>query len=173
MLRYTKHIPLHTTTSTRPIFPSLRGEVIHTTTLTGWSRINTVLFISLLQPVIGLAYAGSSAITQLRPVWSERTGEEALKAAFAPLIANEDGHFVATVSAFLLSLREGKGDCPIRGVFGAGKTRAAAATVAFPPSKKGTYLLQSNHIQNKFRLPSINFRGICVCFRGVIQDETK
>ena len=37
---------------------------------------------------------------------------------------------IATVSALLLSLVEGKTDCPISGVFGAGKTRAAAATIA-------------------------------------------
>ena len=34
------------------------------------------------------------------------------------------------MSALLLSLVEGKTDCPISGVFGAGKTRAAAATIA-------------------------------------------
>ena len=35
-----------------------------------------------------------------------------------------------TLSALLLSLLEGKTDCPISGVFGAGKTRAAAAIIA-------------------------------------------
>ena len=47
-----------------------------------------------------------------------------------PLIKNEDYHFVATVSSILLSILEGKIDCPTSGVFGAGKTRAAAAAVA-------------------------------------------
>ena len=47
-----------------------------------------------------------------------------------PLVRCEDGHLLATVSALLLALVEGKTDCPISGVFGAGKTRAAAATSA-------------------------------------------
>lgn len=37
---------------------------------------------------------------------------------------------LATLSSLLLSLLEGKTDCPISGVFGAGKTSAAAAAVA-------------------------------------------
>ena len=46
------------------------------------------------------------------------------------LVRNRDGHHLATISSHLLSLLEGKTDCPISGVFGAGKTKAAAATVA-------------------------------------------
>ena len=56
--------------------------------------------------------------------------EEALKKALAPLIANEDFHFVATVTALVQSLLQGRTDCPISGVFGAGKSRAAAAMIA-------------------------------------------
>ena len=59
--------------------------------------------------------------------------EAALKAALRPLIANKDGHFVAAVtamSAMFQSLLEGKTDCPISGVFGAGKTLSAAAMIA-------------------------------------------
>ena len=37
---------------------------------------------------------------------------------------------MATVSSILLAILEGKTDCPVSGVFGAGKTRAAAAAVA-------------------------------------------
>ena len=40
------------------------------------------------------------------------------------------GHFLATLSALLLSLLQSKTDCPISGVFGAGKTREAAAIIA-------------------------------------------
>ena len=52
--------------------------------------------------------------------------EEQLRRALMPLVHNRDGHFLATLSALLLSLLEGKTDCPISGVFGAGKTRAAS-----------------------------------------------
>ena len=48
----------------------------------------------------------------------------------ATLVRNRDGHFLATLSALKLLQLEGKTDCPISVVFGAGKTRAAAATVA-------------------------------------------
>ena len=48
----------------------------------------------------------------------------------APVVHNRDGHFLATLSALLLSLLEGKTDCPISGVFGAGKSHAAAAIIA-------------------------------------------
>ena len=47
-----------------------------------------------------------------------------------PLVHNRDGHFLATLSALLLSLLESKTDCPISEVFGADKTRAAAAIIA-------------------------------------------
>ena len=45
-------------------------------------------------------------------------------------VRNRDGHLLATLSALILSLLEAKTDCAISGAFGAGKTRAAAATVA-------------------------------------------
>ena len=57
-------------------------------------------------------------------------GEVQLRRALIPLVHNRDGYFLATLSALLLSLLEGKTDCPISGVFGAGKTRAAAAIIA-------------------------------------------
>ena len=56
--------------------------------------------------------------------------EEQIRQALRPLVHNRDGHLLATLSALLLSLLEGKTDCPISGVFGAGKTRAAAAIIA-------------------------------------------
>ena len=56
--------------------------------------------------------------------------ERYLQTILEPLARSVDGHLLATVSALLLSLVEGKTDCPISGVFGAGKTRAAAATIA-------------------------------------------
>ena len=56
--------------------------------------------------------------------------EGQLRRALIPFVHNRDGHFLATLSALLLSLLEGKTDCPISGVFGAGKIRAAAAIIA-------------------------------------------
>ena len=56
--------------------------------------------------------------------------EAALKSALRPLIVNRDGHFVAAVTTMFQSLLEGKTDCPISGVFGAGKTLSAAAMIA-------------------------------------------
>ena len=55
--------------------------------------------------------------------------EVALLQAIRPLLQNADGHFLATLIALVQSLLEGKTDCPISGVFGAGKTRAAAAMI--------------------------------------------
>ena len=56
--------------------------------------------------------------------------KSALKIALRPLIINKDGHFVAAVTSMYQSLLEGKTDCPISGVFGAGKTLSAAAMIA-------------------------------------------
>ena len=56
--------------------------------------------------------------------------EAALRSALRPLIVNRDGHFVAAVTTMFQSLLEGKTDCPISGVFGAGKTLSAAAMIA-------------------------------------------
>ena len=56
--------------------------------------------------------------------------EAALRLALRPLIVNRDGHFVAAVTTMFQSLLEGKTDCPISGVFGAGKTLSAAAMIA-------------------------------------------
>jgi len=55
--------------------------------------------------------------------------EEALLKAILPLVRNKDGHFLAAVTALVQSISEGRTDCPISGVFGAGKTRAAAAII--------------------------------------------
>ena len=56
--------------------------------------------------------------------------EAALKAALMPLIVNRDGYFVAAVTTMFQSLLEGKTDCPIKRVFGAGKTLSAVAMIA-------------------------------------------
>ena len=64
------------------------------------------------------------------PLPDKTEDERLVKVALTPLVRNRDGHFLATLSALKLLLLEGKTDCPISGVLGAGKTRAAAATVA-------------------------------------------
>ena len=56
--------------------------------------------------------------------------EEQIRQALHLLVYNRDGHFLATLSALLLSLLQSKTDYPISGVFGAGKTTAAAAIIA-------------------------------------------
>ena len=56
--------------------------------------------------------------------------EQALQLALRPLIENGDCHFVAAVASLVQSLLEGRTDCPISGVFGAGKTVSAAAMIA-------------------------------------------
>ena len=80
--------------------------------------------------------------------------EKQLWLALQPLVHNLDGHFLATLSAILLSLLEGKTDCPISGVFGAGKTRAAAAIIAglitVDPSLKIMILTKENVASQAF-----------------------
>ena len=61
---------------------------------------------------------------------TELTEEEgALFGAIRPLVQNADCHFLAALTALVQSLLEGRTDCPISAVFGAGKTRAAAAMI--------------------------------------------
>ena len=80
--------------------------------------------------------------------------EEQIRQALHPLVHNRDGHFLATLSALLLSLLEGKTDCPISGVFGAGKTRAAAAIISglitVDPSLKIMILTKENVASQAF-----------------------
>ena len=80
--------------------------------------------------------------------------EEQLRRALMPLVHNRDGHFLATLPALLLSLLEGKTDCPINGVFGAGKTRAAAAIIpgliTVDPSLKIMILTKENVASQAF-----------------------
>ena len=88
--------------------------------------------------------------------------EEQLRRALMPLVHNRDGHFLATLSALLLSLLEGKTDCPISGVFGAGKTRAAAAIIAglitADPSLKIMILTKENVHQRECCVTSLRRR---------------
>ena len=80
-----------------------------------------------------LFYAAQKLLTFVLHEVSAQTlsaEETALKIALRPLIINKDEHFVAAVTSMYQSLLEGKTDCPISGVFGAGKTLSAAAMIA-------------------------------------------
>ena len=60
----------------------------------------------------------------------ENEEQSALKDALLPLLQLADGHVLATLSAVVLALCEGRAGIAISGVFGAGKTRSAAVLLA-------------------------------------------
>jgi len=43
----------------------------------------------------------------------ETEEESSLKVSLLPLVQNNDGHFITTLASLILSLLEGKTDCPI------------------------------------------------------------
>ena len=55
-------------------------------------------------------------------VRAKNATEEALRAAMQPLLSLPDEHVLATISAVVLAIREGRTGLPISGVFGAGKS---------------------------------------------------
>eukprot|EP00434_Breviolum_minutum_P019611 symbB.v1.2.017298.t1/scaffold1343.1/size124258/7 len=93
-----------------PIFPGERGPLFAAS-------------VKLLQ----FALRASSASASEKVLTEE---EDALLKAIRPLVANPDCHFLAVLTVLVQSILEGRTDCPISGVFGAGKTRAAAAVIA-------------------------------------------
>ena len=93
-----------------PIFPGERGPLFAAS-------------VKLLQFALRVSSASAFA--------KELTEEEdALRQAIRPLVMNPDCHFLAVLTVLVQSILEGRTDCPISGVFGAGKTRAAAAMIA-------------------------------------------
>ena len=56
--------------------------------------------------------------------------EDALRQAIRPLVVNPDCHFLAVLTVLVQFILERRTDCPISGVFGAEKTRAAAGMIA-------------------------------------------
>ena len=80
--------------------------------------------------------------------------ERALQLALRPVIENRDCHFVAAVTSVVQSLFEGRTDCPISGVFGAGKTLPAAAMIAgllaMDPALKIMIVTKKNVAANAF-----------------------
>ena len=94
-----------------PIFPGERGPLFTAS-------------VKLLQ----FALRASSASASGKGLTEEE--EEALLQAIRPLVTNPDCHFLAVLTVLVQSILEGRTDCPISGVFGARKTRAAAAMIA-------------------------------------------
>ena len=84
----------------------------------------------------------------IETVRCENEAQRALHAALLPLLRLEDGHVLATLSAVVLALCEGRTGLAISGVFGAGKTRSAAALLAgllvFDPSLQLMVLTKEN-----------------------------
>ena len=84
----------------------------------------------------------------IETVCCENDEQRALKIALLPLLQLEDGHVLATLSAIVLALCEGRAGLAISGVFGAGKTRSAAALLAgllvFDPSLQLMVLTKEN-----------------------------
>ena len=80
--------------------------------------------------------------------------ESALLQAIRPLVANPDCYFLAVLTALVQAILEGRTDCPISGVFGAGKTRAAAAMIAsllvMDPALKVTVVIKENAAAHAF-----------------------
>ena len=74
----------------------------------------------------------------IETVRCENEEQRTLRTALLPLIQLEDGHVLATLSTIVLALCEGRTGLAISDVFGAGKTRSAAALLAgllvFDPS---------------------------------------
>ena len=74
--------------------------------------------------------------------------EEALGIAMRPLLQLQDEHVLATLSAVVLALKEGRTGLPIGGVFGAGRTRSAAVLLAgllvYDPSLKLMVVTKEN-----------------------------
>ena len=66
----------------------------------------------------------------IETVCGENEEQKALRTALLPLLQLEDGHVLATLSAIVLAQCEGRTGLAISGVFGAGKTRSAAALLA-------------------------------------------
>lgn len=99
--------------------------------------------VKLLRFVVGLDYV---------PVQNDV--EQALRTAVRPLLQLPDEHVLATISAVVLALREGRTGLSISGVFGAGKTRSAAVLLAgllvFEPDLKLMVVTKENVAAHAF-----------------------
>ena len=117
-----------------PIFPGERGPLFAAS-------------VKLLQ----FALRASSASATDKGLTED---EGALLQAIQPLVTNPDCHFLAVLTALVQSILEGRTDCPISGVFGAGKTRSAAAMIAgllvMDPSLKVMVVTKENAAAHAF-----------------------
>ena len=117
-----------------PIFPGERGPLFAAS-------------VKLLQ----FALRASSASASEKGLTED---EGALLQAIRPLVTNPDCHFLAVLTALVQSILEGRTDCPISGVFGAGKTRSAAAMIAgllvMDPSLKVMVVTKENAAAHAF-----------------------
>ena len=117
-----------------PIFPGERGSLFAAS-------------VKLLQ----FALRASSASASANGLTEE---EGALFQAIRPLVTNPDCHFLAVLTVLVQSILEGRTDCPISGVFGAGKTRAAAAMIAgllvMDPTLKVMVVIKENAAAHAF-----------------------
>ena len=117
-----------------PIFPGERGPLFAAP-------------VKLLQ----FALRASSASASEKGLTED---EGALLQAIRPLVTNPDCHFLAVLTALVQSILEGRTDCPISGVFGAGKTRSAAAMIAgllvMDPSLKVMVVTKENAAAHAF-----------------------
>ena len=86
-------------------------------------NVGHCLTVKLLQ----FALRASSASASTKGLTEE---EGALLQAIRPIVTNPDCHFLAVLTVLVQSILEGRTDCLISGVFGAGKTRAVAAMIA-------------------------------------------
>ena len=103
--------------------------------------------VKLLQ----FALRASSASASAKGLTEE---EGALLQAIRPLVTNPDCHFLAVLTVLVQSVLEGRTDCPISGVFGAGKTRAAAAMIVgllvMDPTLKVMVVTKENEAAHAF-----------------------
>ena len=123
----------------------------------------------------------------IETVRCENAAQVALHAAIRPLLRLEDGHVLATLSAIVLALCEGRTVLAISGVFGAGKTRSAAVLLAgllvFDPSLKLMVLTKENvHMCQKApATPACSFYfawlpedvAEAFCSLALLQDQTR
>ena len=108
------------------------------------------LFAALVK-LLQFALRASSASASAKGMVEE---EIALFLAIRPLVMNPDCHFLAVLSALVQFVLEGRTDLPISGVFGAGKTRAAAAMITgllvMDPSLKVMVVTKENAAAHAF-----------------------
>ena len=92
----------------------------------------------------------------------EAEDQKELRRVFRQLRKQPDGHFVSMVTSLLLAVLTGRTDLCVSGVFGAGKTRAAAALIAglmvMDPSLNIMVMTKENTAAKAFTDHLLSFR---------------